>query len=137
MTQRSTCGSEDWHVQMLAQVNSHRAAHGVHLLTLDSTLCTAAQRHSNDQAARGRLGHEGSDGSSVGTRVKSAGYQWRSVAENVGYFSYKSTVGAAVEMWKGSQGHNANMLSRSYSSVGFGYSVSGDGSSYWTQVFAS
>lgn len=42
----------------------------------------AAAAHAADMAARGFVGHDGSDGSEAGDRVN-PGYRWRSVGENV------------------------------------------------------
>ncbi len=124
----------DWAAEMLASINGHRAAVGAAPLQLCATLITAAQRHSEDQAATSRMSHTGSNGSTLSQRANAAGYLgWNALAENVaaGYPSVSSVMGG----WMGSSGHRANLLSGSYEHVGVGRAASANGTLYWTQVF--
>ncbi len=87
----------------------------------------SAQRHADDMARRNYFSHTGKNGSSIGQRAKAAGYQWRSIAENIawGYYSAR----AAVESWKESPGHCRNMMNSSYLEVGMAHN-----GKYWVQV---
>jgi len=119
---------------MLASVNAQRAQAGVGALSLCGTLTTAAQRHSEDQAAHNSMTHTGSDGSTLGTRAGRAGYNgWTALGENVAY-GYTG-VDSVMTGWMNSSGHRANILSSTYTHVGFGRATSGSGTEYWTQDF--
>lgn len=119
---------------MLDHVNAQRAANGVGPLSLCGTLGVAAQRHSDDQAARATMTHTGSDGSTLGDRAGRAGYVgWTGLGENVAY-GY-GTVDAVMSGWMNSPGHRANLLSAGYTHVGFGRTSSANGTPYWTQDF--
>ena len=123
-----------WASEMLTRINAERSSAGVSPLTFCANLMTAAQRHSEDQAARSTMSHTGSNGSTMTQRVQGAGYVgWTSLGENVaaGY----PTVTAVMSGWMGSTGHRANLLSASFQHVGVGRAPSGSGALYWTQNF--
>lgn len=124
----------DWQSQMLASVNTIRAGAGVPPLSLCGSLSAAAQRHSEEQASRATMTHTGADGSRIGDRAGRAGYRdWTALAENVA--SGQTSVDSVMWAWMGSPGHRVNILSRSYSHVGFGRA--GNGVEYWTQDFGA
>jgi uncharacterized protein YkwD len=99
-------------------------------LRSDSLLMGVAQAHSEDQAARGVMSHQGSDGSAPADRVTDAGYTWRAVGENIAW-GYPTAV-SAMEGWLASAGHCANLMSPAFEELGVGLA-----GSYWTQVFAA
>lgn len=101
----------------------------VSAVQLHAQLNTAAQLHSNDQAANNRMQHEGSDGSEVGARVTRAGFTWRTVGENVAW-NYPN-VDAVVAGWLASPGHCRNIMNTNFRYMGVG-----ETDLYWTQVFA-
>jgi len=113
---------------MLALVNAARSKAGKGPLCLNGNLDNAASKQSQYQQKTGTMSHDGQGGSSPGDRVKEAGVNWQSVAENVavGYQSEQ----ALMEGWMQSPGHKANILG-DYTM--FGFSQSGD---YATQTFA-
>jgi uncharacterized protein YkwD len=119
---------------MLDGVNAERSARGLAPMRFDDRLVLAAQRHSDDQARRGQMSHTGSDGSTVGTRVDRAGYDWRSVGENVA--AGQPDVAAVMAAWMASAGHRRNILSTN-TDIGVGVAFGQDGRPYWTQVFAT
>ncbi len=126
--------AEAWVSSMLARVNAERANAGLGPLQLCGNLGTAAQRHSDDQAARSVMSHTGSNGSTMAQRVQAAGYVgWNALAENVA--AGQPTVDSVVSAWMGSAGHRANLLSATYVHVGFGRATSSSGTPYWTQDF--
>ena len=125
--------------ELLQLVNDARRSGGscagermpaVRPVTLDSKLSRAAQLHTLDMRDRGRMGHDGSDGSTVGKRVDRQGYQWSQVAENVarGYPSAE----AVMAGWLNSEGHCRSIFGAPYQHLGVG-EVDG----FWTQVFAA
>ncbi|MEU6089567.1 CAP domain-containing protein [Streptomyces sp. NPDC047085] len=113
-------------------VNAERSKVGCSALTLNATLTKAAQAHSADMAAHQNMSHTGSDGSSPGDRITSAGYNWSAYGENVAY-GY-STPEQVMEGWMTSAGHRANILNCSFKEIGVGLAQPG---SYWTQDFGT
>ncbi|KXN66551.1 SCP-domain-containing protein [Conidiobolus coronatus NRRL 28638] len=116
--------------KLLYLLNTLRAEDNHKPLTIDKTLTQIAIQHSKDQAKQGKMTHEGSDSSDVESRADSAGYRWRSIAENVAY-NQKSEL-EVTQAWMNSPGHRANMLSDKYDNVGFGYYQG-----YWTEDFGT
>lgn len=108
-------------------------------LTWDQRLATAAGRHSQDMATYDVLNHTGTDGSNVGIRAQTAGYQWRAIGENiaVGFNSPESVLNA----WLESPGHCANIMNSNYSQIGVASArndsaLYGNCARWWTLVVA-
>lgn len=115
-------------------VNAERAMAGLGPFIADARLDSAAQGHSEDQAANGVMSHTGSDGSNMAQRIERAGFPWRRAAENVAFG--QRTPADVVAAWMNSPGHRNNILSvNTHLGVGLAYSASG--APYWTQVFAT
>jgi uncharacterized protein YkwD len=113
---------------VVALVNEERESAGCSAVTVDDALTEAAERHSRDQADRGEMGHEGSDGSRVGDRATDVGYRWSSIGENVA--SGTTSAARAMELWMESSGHRDNIVNCKFREIGVAQ-VEG----YWTQVF--
>ncbi|MEV6742664.1 CAP domain-containing protein [Streptomyces sp. NPDC051104] len=118
--------------RVVALVNSERAKAGCAPLTVNSKLAKAAQAHSADMAAHQNMSHTGSDGSSPGDRITSAGYSWSSYGENIAY-GY-STPESVMAAWMASPGHKRNILDCGFKDIGVGLAQPG---SYWTQDFGT
>lgn len=114
---------------VLAQVNAERSAKGLRPLTAAPALTQAAQSHACDSADRNRMGHDGSDGSTLATRVKREGYRFREVAENVAQ-GYPSP-DAVMQGWMASTGHRRNILSPGVQQAGVGIAIGGNGDLHW------
>lgn len=73
-------------------------------------LFRAADLHVRDMAPQrgGSIGHVGSNGSTVSTRVEGVGYRWTSVGENVA--AGRATAPATLAQWMASPGHCANIM---------------------------
>lgn len=125
-----------WHQEMLAAVNAERAKVGAPPVQLCGRLGTAAQAHSDDQAARGVMSHTGGDGSTLAQRANRAGYTgWTRLAENVA--AGQPDVGAVMQAWMSSSGHRSNILDAASTHLGLGQTRSGNGWPYWTQKFGT
>lgn len=125
----------DWRTAMLQQVNSNRVRSGARALTMCAPLTETSQRQSVDMSATRSLSHVGADGSSISQRVADAGLgEWTALGENVA--SGFATVDAVVRGLLKSPVHRANLLNRSYTSVGFGAASDDSGVLYWTQDFS-
>lgn len=120
--------------QVVAIVNRERAAAGCGPVQINAELATAAQRHSEDQAANNNMSHTGSDGSSFVERARRAGYQ-SPIGENVA-MGYR-TPEAVMDGWMNSDGHRRNILNCQARAIGVGVAAAADGALYWTQVFGA
>ena len=114
---------------VLDLVNSERAGRGLAPLRMAPALQQAAQSHACDSAGRNRMGHDGSDGSTLANRAKREGYRYRELAENVaqGY----PNASAVMQGWMGSPGHRRNILSSGLREAGLGIAVGGNGDLHW------
>ena len=131
--------------KLLNLVNQERAKAGEDALKINDQLDRAADLHTADQASMDSMTHSGSDGSSLGDRVKEAGYDFSKVKENVSQVAldpetvmYGGTVGSTeIQGWMDSPGHRSNILSSEVDEIGMGFETSADGNPYWTQVFGA
>jgi uncharacterized protein YkwD len=122
--------------EVLDAVNRARSQRGLPPMRPHAALARAASAHSADQARMGRLSHTGSDGSSVGERVRREGYPWSSVGENVG--GGYATAAEVVAGWMSSPGHRAIILTAGENHAGVGYAFSSQHQlrHFWTLVVA-
>lgn len=144
-------------VQVVELVNQERWSNGqLPPLKAVTLLDAAAALHSGNMASRNFFAHCDPDtGTQPWDRMTAAGYFWNAAAENIAAGS--TTALAVVNLWMGSPGHRANILSTSYYEVGTGYAFeAGDSGNvrqdqngdcipdtfntgpyfrYWTQVF--
>jgi uncharacterized protein YkwD len=134
-----TRGGQSFVGQVVELTNQFRAQNGLAPLTLNSKLSEAAQTHSQNMATQDFFSHTGKDGSSMGDRVSNAGYDWRTVAENIA--AGQRTPSEVVTSWINSPGHRANMLNTTIKEIGVGYFFLAEDTgttnynAYWTQNF--
>lgn len=112
------------HGGLLSATNSQRSAHGVSTLSINSKLNSAAQAKANDMVARDYWSHQTPDGQQPWVFIVNAGYQYLAAGENLAYGF--STSSGAVTGWMNSPSHKANLLSSSFTEVGFGFANSAD-----------
>ncbi|ETI52457.1 hypothetical protein PPTG_08720 [Phytophthora nicotianae INRA-310] len=126
----------DYAPAMLAAVNKQRATKGLSPLCLNKKLHSAAQRHSDDMAAKDYMAHDGSDGSTMSERITQAGYDWSAVAENVA--AGQVDVDAVMVAWINSPEHLENIMG-DYTMFAPGYAFNKEGTyqHYWTQDFGT
>ncbi len=127
----------DFQTQVLELVNAERQKVGAPPLQLNDKLGQAAQRHAEDMAKNNFVSHDGSDGSTIQSRIEEAGYDYSAFAENVA--GGQSTPEAVLKSWLNSSGHRRNILNPDYKEIGIGYAKdsSSDYTHYWTQVFGT
>ena len=103
---------------------------------LNDALARAAAIHAQDMAQHSFLEHRGRDGSSASDRVSRAGYDWRSVGENIA--AGQPSPQEVVAGWLRSPGHCANLMESRFTEMGVAYAVDqrSEAGIYWTQVFA-
>jgi uncharacterized protein YkwD len=106
-------------------------------LSLAPALGRAARAHARDMAANGLFSHIGSDGSSPGQRVTRAGYQWRTVGENIA--AGVGTARQVVAEWLASPHHCANIMTAGFRQLGVAFAVNraSDEVIYWSEDFAA
>jgi uncharacterized protein YkwD len=117
-----------WRLDMLQQLNVIRLNATQPAIRMNSMLAQCAQGHSIDQSLNGHMSHTGSNGSTVGTRVTLAGYQWAVVGECVAHGP--TSVTDVMRDWSNSTIH-MKIMTGDFHEVGFGFE-----NGYWTQVFA-
>jgi uncharacterized protein YkwD len=122
--------------QLLALHNAERARAGLPALQADATLAAAASRRARDMAARGYFGHTSPWGESISSILNLNAYSL--LGENIARNTYPSgqTVSVAMSGFMQSASHRANVLSREFTRVGIGVSVSGN-QTYYSVVYAA
>lgn len=121
--------------QVLEHINELRQRRGFKPLESDPKLQRLARAYSRDMAEKSYFSHTGPDGDNVADRVRSAGFCYRAVAENLAKnFNVDDPVRTAVNGWMQSEGHRRNILTPEFRSTGVG--VWRDGATYYfTQIF--
>lgn len=130
----------------LQMINDYRAQNGVGPLALNGQLTDAADWMSHDMAGKGywpdsaycaQFGissHCDSLGRTYVERILSFGDDlFSALGENIAGGAFP-TAQSAFTAWKGSPGHNANMLSSRYNVIGIGRAY-GSGGWFWTTDF--
>jgi uncharacterized protein YkwD len=125
----------------LCQLNAERKRRGMRPLRLNRNLSAAARAHSRAMARRHFFSHDSLNGASFLDRIRRTGYlhgarSWN-VGENIAYGSGRlSTPRSIGRAWMNSPGHRANILSRSFRSIGIGIAAGtphgGGGATYTT-----
>jgi uncharacterized protein YkwD len=123
--------------EVLAHLNAERKAYGLSPLKLSPKLDKAAQGHACDNADRRSISHESSDGGTLKTRLRKAGYKMRAAAENTGRGF--GTGARAVEWWMNSPHHRSNILFDRMKDVGIGIALSDapDNKIHWVINFGT
>jgi uncharacterized protein YkwD len=104
------------YVQELASlINQARRNAGLPALSLNPLLTQAAQGHSIDMACNNFLGHEGSDGSSIGALVREVGYTGFLEIIAIG------TPQNAMDQWAADAPHWDVVLNAGITEMGIGY----------------
>ncbi len=115
-------------MQLLALHNQARAGSGVRPLRLSAALQASAQRLANDCARRGATcSHDGSDGSTFYSRIKSAGYAGNTTGETWAFTNRPTGVQVPGQLWMNSPGHRQNILNPAFQEVGFAIATSAGG----------
>src|SRR5215210_1231637 len=103
---------------MLAQVNAQRRKAGAPPLALNADLQQAAQAHAQDMLARAFFAHKSPSGTTVRERSRKAGYDWRTIGENIA--EGQTSVNEVMTTWMNSKGHRENILNPAFRELGVG-----------------
>ena len=111
---------------VISETNAHRASKNLPALQENPSLQAAATAYAKFLAEKEAAGHT-ADGQTPAKRVKAQGYHYCFVAENMwGGWHRPDPMGddeaarKAMEDWKRSPGHNANLLSKQSADIGIG-----------------
>lgn len=121
---------------VLTLINNYRAQNGLGALSLNAQLNAASEWMSNDMAAKNYFSHTDSLGRDPFQRMAAFGYNYNTwKGENLA--AGVNTAQAALDLWKGSPGHNANMLNPNFKVIGIGraYNAGSKYGWYWTTDF--
>jgi uncharacterized protein YkwD len=111
---------------VLTETNAYRASKNLPQLQQNAALEAAAAAYAAYLAEHEATGHN-ADGSSPGKRATAQGYKWCFVSENV-WSSFRKPqttlsqelASQAINGWKNSPGHNANLLEKRAHEIGIG-----------------
>jgi uncharacterized protein YkwD len=115
--------------EVLDRVNEIRSARGLTPVRPHPELIRAARLHSDDQATRNEVTHDGSDGSRASDRISLAGYDWSMTGENVG--GGLDTAAGVVEAWMNSPSHRSIILAPGLVDAGVGVTESSEPGLRW------
>jgi uncharacterized protein YkwD len=124
--------------QFVTLLNQYRAQNGLQQLTVSTNLVRTATWMVNDMAANNIFSHTDSLGRAPAVRAVDCGYPI-GAGENIAGGSGWDTAQEAMDAWKGSPGHNNNMLNNAWMQVGIArtYSASATYGWYWATTFGS
>ncbi len=124
--------TSSYEAEVVRLVNLERQKNGLSPLEEDWQLSRVARYKSQDMKDKGYFSHTSPTYGSPFQMMKSFGISYKSAGENIA--KGQSTPAAVVNAWMNSQGHRANILSKSFTHIGVGYVSGGH---YWTQMFIS
>ena len=127
VTSHPTANAVGWQEQMLNSINSIRAEKSLTPLKMCRPLVKAAQNYAKNMAVQDFLDHTGKDGSTPGSRIQKAGYDWMNsrkgsmIAENIA--AGQNSVLEVMRGWSKSKSHYRNMVTPEFTHVGFGMAI--------------
>jgi len=125
--------------EFLRIINDHRQQNGRAALKLSSTLNSAAAWKSLNMATNGYVAHDDTPiGRTWIQRIRDCGYTYNAwIGENIAVGN--GDAATTFEQWRGSPGHNDNMLGQNYTAIGIGraYNATSQYGWYWTTEFGS
>jgi uncharacterized protein YkwD len=82
----------DFESEVIDLVNLEREVQGLHPLSYDHQLATAARGHSEDMGLQDYFSHTSLDGRTVPDRITAAGYSYNTYGENIAGYCYKLSI---------------------------------------------
>lgn len=124
---------EEYVRKVLELVNKERTSRGLKALTLENSLCCAAQKRASEITSK--MSHTRPNGKECFTVLNEMNISYNYAGENIGGgFSNPESV---VSGWMNSKGHRENILDPYFTKLGVGYYEKSDTmyQYYWTQFF--
>jgi uncharacterized protein YkwD len=117
-----------------SMISGYRTNNGLPAVTLDPELTRLAEAQAAVMAKRDKLDHNA--GKPFVVRLKAAGYDAKSAAENIGAGYH--TLAEAFSGWRDSAPHNANMLVKGATRIGIAaiYTPASKYKVYWALILA-
>lgn len=116
-------------------VNIERAKAGLSALVIDGQLSKIATIKAEDMSKNNYFAHTSPTYGSPWDMASTLGYSYRSFGENIAYG--QPSPAEVVKAWMDSPGHKANILSKSYTNIGAGFTKNSQGRIYWVHMFSS
>ena len=123
--------------QVLGEINRYRASRGLAPYRMAQQARIAARMRSTEMRNLNYLSHHSPTGRHATTLLAQRGVKYQAGAENIGRISFLNwdvTIKGMMDGWKGSSGHNASILSKSFNYVGIGVAKS-NRVAYFTTIF--
>lgn len=122
---------------LIAIVNSYRAANGLQAVSPNGALTGAASWMAGDMAAKSYIAHVSSDGRSPTQRMSAFGYPATSMFTGEDLGAGYGAASAVLSAWQASAAHNAVLLNPNYNAIGVGvvYNPSSTYKWYWAADF--
>jgi uncharacterized protein YkwD len=135
VTHDATDGEE---LAFLGLINQYRQQNGLGALTVSTNLNREAAWMAQDLADNNYFSHTDSLGRSPFARAIDCGYP-SGAGENLAAGTAWNTAQAAMDAWKSSPGHNANMLNGMYQQIGIAryYKAGSQYTWYWATDFGA
>jgi uncharacterized protein YkwD len=120
-----------------AGINAIRAEHGMPPLVPDESLLTVARIRSRDMAANRYFSHNPPDGCNYACLMDANGVPYSWAGENIAWntHDWAGTGANAVQLWKNSPPHMANILNCHFERFATGVAKGADGKVYYTMIF--
>ncbi len=112
--------------ELFSDTNEARVREGHGELTINSSLTSSAQAYANLMAQYQWFDHIGPDGSTLASRVRSAGYTGGWLGEVLYMGPKDNGPTGIVAMWLDSPVHRSALLAEPFTEIGVGCAVSGD-----------
>lgn len=120
---------------MLALTNAQRRAGSLTELVLHDAINAAAQRLTDDMAARNYFAVKTPEGLGGKELLKEAGYEVRAMGVLIAGGPTDATT--AFGLWNGSESSKAVLVKPDYEEMGVGMTIGADGQNVWVVFFAS
>ena len=119
--------------QVLDLINQERAKSGTKALNFNEVIDDAADRHALDMAKNNNLSETGSDGSSIASRTKDAGFASPNVGEAIaaGPMDAKQV----VAQWLNDNTQRNTLLNPNFTEAALGTVAANDGKLFWAETF--
>lgn len=121
--------------EVLKLVNKERTAAGLKSLTLDNSVCKAAQKRAVEISTKNNFSHTRPDGRSCETVLDDMKISYSHWGENLAVG--QTTPKEVVDAWMNSEGHRKNILNPNFTKIGIGYyyNSSTQYKYHWSQMF--
>ncbi|HEX5268931.1 MAG TPA: CAP domain-containing protein [Gemmataceae bacterium] len=120
--------------RILDLTNDARAKEKLPPLKANAVLMKVARAHAANMAKQHKMEHV-LDDKNPSQRIDKAGYDYRSVGENIAAGEKGATIAAIFKGWMESKVHRDNILSPKYEEIGIGLATDDKGETYYAQDF--